>query len=87
MEGLAAVPQQGPETDTTEADFDPGMKAMKAIANGLAAIDATMAALSNDDLQEVLAFLDSRFARTTAAYRPAKPERAPKGTSSRAAKR
>jgi hypothetical protein len=63
---------------TTVADLDEELQAMRTIVNGLDAIYAALQGVGTDGLEAVLKFADSRYARATSEFRPAKVERASK---------
>lgn len=65
---------------TTVADLDAELGAMKIVVNALDALSAALGDVGDDGLQAVLTFADSRYARATKEFRPAKVERATRGT-------
>lgn len=65
---------------TTVADLDHELGSMKVVVNAIDAIEAALGQLDADGQDAVLRYTDSRYARATQEFRPAKVERVAKGT-------
>lgn len=63
---------------TTVADVDHELASMKVVVNAIDAIEAALGQLDADGQEAVLRYADSRYARATQEFRPAKAERAAK---------
>jgi hypothetical protein len=63
---------------TTVADVDHELVSMKVVVNAIDAIEAAIGNLDADGQDAVLRYADSRYARATSEFRPARIERVSK---------